>query len=273
MSSREDVVYLARSANRVRALELLSVEAHDRRALKAELDVSMATVNRILDGFEARGWIECDDERERRYRATVPGGLLSVAFGVLLAEADRAHDLAAVLRWLPVADLPFDPARLADATVTLPGEGNPIAPVHRVVERMRSAGQVRLLPVGYVAESLRANHDAVLGAGQSLEAVFGTRVLECITADPTATGYLSDLLEAGCAIYHYDGTVPYGVSEVDGRYAIGLVDEGGAPQALVETDDEVVGAWVRERFEAYRDAAERLDGSSWTTDAFRAATV
>jgi hypothetical protein len=134
MSSGDDVAYLARSANRVRALELLSAGAHDRRFLKDELGVSTATVNRILDGFEA--WVERDDGKGRRYRATTPGALLSAAFGTLLDEADRSWGLAVVLRWLPVADLPFDPVRLADATVTLPAEGNPIAPVHRVVERM-----------------------------------------------------------------------------------------------------------------------------------------
>lgn len=263
MDPLEDVEFLARSENRVRALELLSRGAYDRRKLVEELGVSTATVNRILDGFEAHDWITNDEKTGKRYRATPPGALMSAAFDLLLEETERARDLAAVLPWLPTEDLSFDPKRLADATITLPARGDPIAPVHRVVERMRSAVRVRLLPIGYVAESLRANRDAVVGNGQSFEAVFTTEILDCIAADPTATGYLSDLLEADCEIHHFCGTVPYGVSESDGQFAIGLVDDEGAPKALVETDDEVVGEWVRSVYETYRYAAEPLDCPTW----------
>lgn len=273
MHPLEDIKFLAQSANRVRALELFSASAPDRRELKEELGVSTATVNRILDDFEAREWIAPVDDTTRRYRATPSGALMSAAFGSLLDDTVRARALATVLRWLPAEDLPFDPIRLSDATITLPGRGDPIAPVHRVVERMRNAARVRLVPVGYVAESLRANRDAVVEDGQSFEAVFKEEILDCIAADPTATDHLSDLLEAGCGVYQHTGGVPYGVAEVDGQYAIGLVDDLGAAQALIETDDEVVGAWVRSLFETYRDASERLDPSAWTERPARALGV
>lgn len=265
MNPLEDVEFLARSVNRVRALQLLSTAAYTRRELMAELGVSKATVNRILSGFEAQGWVttvSADDRR--RYRATPPGVLMSAAFDSVLGAAEQAHNLKVTLRWLPVEELPFDPARLADATVVLPCPGDPIAPVHRVIEWMRTARWVRLLPVGYVAESLRVNRNAVVEGGQSFEAVFKTEILDCIAADPTAAGYLADVLEAGGRVYHYDGSIPYGVLESDHGYGIGLVDDSGAAQALVETDDEVVGDWLRSVLETYRDTSERLDSSSWT---------
>lgn len=263
MNSLEDVEFLARSANRVRALRLLSDDAYDRRELMDELGVSKATVNRILDDFTDHGWVVCGVEHSRKYRATPSGSLTSTGLDSLLDTVEQARGLGVVLSYLPAEDLPFDATRLADATITVPSEGDPIAPVHRVVERMRSAEWVCLLPVGYAAESLRVSRNAVVERGQSFEAVFKTEILDCIAADSTAVRYLSELLEAGCDLYHYRGPVPYGVYESDAGYGVSLVDERGAAQALVETDDEVVGAWVRSRLETARDAAERLDLSSW----------
>lgn len=264
MGSIEDVEFLARSANRVRALELLSADAHDRRDLVEKLGASIATINRILDGFVARGWITPDGETPRCYRATTSGTLMSDAFSSLLEEAEQARSLATVQPLLPTEDFTFDPIHLADARITLPSSVDPIAPVHRVIEQMRAAVRVRLLPVGYVAESLRANRDAVVEDGQSLAVIFKREILESIASDPTGSGYVADLLEAGSEIHYFDGSMPYSAYEADGSYAIGLVDEGGAAQALIETDDETVRAWFSALFEVRRGASVRLDRSSWT---------
>jgi predicted transcriptional regulator len=183
MNSVADVDFLSGSANRVRVLELLSEAVYTRRELQETIGVSRSTVNRILDDFEARGWVEFDG---RRYHASPPGALLSAAFGSLLATAEQVAKLVVVVRSLS-PDVDFDPLHLANAEITVPNRSDVVAPARRSAEYMRRSRHVRLLVPFYTLDSLQANRDAVVEDGQSLEAVLTTGVLALIAADPEAT--------------------------------------------------------------------------------------
>ena len=54
----EDIGWLTRSANRVQLLELLANQPYTRPELTEEIGVTRVTVNRMIEAFEERGWIE-----------------------------------------------------------------------------------------------------------------------------------------------------------------------------------------------------------------------
>ena len=51
-SLQDDIDWLTRSENRVRALELLGERSYDRPELLAAIDVSRVTFNRMLEALE-----------------------------------------------------------------------------------------------------------------------------------------------------------------------------------------------------------------------------
>ncbi|MFC7009476.1 helix-turn-helix domain-containing protein [Halalkalicoccus salilacus] len=104
IAALDDIAFLARSASRVRVLETLASDPHDRAELQAETGIPRATVGRIVTEFETRGWVKDDG---RRYSTSPLGSFLVAEFRSLLEGVKTMQKLRGVIEWLPTREFDF----------------------------------------------------------------------------------------------------------------------------------------------------------------------
>ena len=258
----EDIEFLARSLNRIRALDALTAGPIDRRDLEETTGISRPTLSRILDEFEDRGWANRD---RRYYEATKLGSFTVREFVGLLDRFEALHALTDVVRWFPDAGFDFDLGCLARTEIIRPHKNDALAPTTRIVRRLDAADRVRILSYTVFPAALEACWRAAIDGTHQLEAVFDSGALATVAADATMVDRSREMFETGRArIFHYDGDVPYVLFVFDDEVVdLCLGSKDGAPRAVIETDDETVLAWAEAIFDTYRDGARPLDSAAF----------
>lgn len=263
IAALDDIAFLARSASRVRVLEALASDPHDRAGLQATTGIPRATVGRIVTEFEARGWVEHDG----RYYSTSPlGGFLISEFGALVEGVKTMQKLRGVVEWLPTEEFDFSLERFADADVTLPRPSDTTAPVERAAELLDEGDEVSVLAFGSAPSVIEAAWRRTVHGTQSFEVVFAADTLDDVMADPGVGTWIRDL--ADCergTVLRYDGVVPYNLAVIDDTVNFALVDEHGAPSALIESADPEIRSWAVSTIDAYRRESEPLDTDGLTS--------
>ena len=258
-----EVEFLARSENRVQALQLLAEEVHTRGELGAAIGASQATLGRILEDFSERSWIR---RAEKGYVATATGRLVADGVTELLETVATERKLREVVAYLPTAAMSFDLDRLADATITTPSPTKPSAPLERVLNQMGTATELRAVSHAFNERSLAAVAEAVEVGTQTFQGVFGARTIEALAANERWWALLTDLAASEAAeLWVYDGDVPLAATVGDGRTALLLRDEDGIVRAAVESTDATVREWAVGVFEEYRSRAVPLDPAEYRT--------
>jgi predicted transcriptional regulator len=252
----ERVAFLIRSPTRVRILDALAGDGPlDRLELRDRLDVVRTTLTRNLDPLLDYGWVVEGDDG---YEVTLAGKAVYERFDALVETAAVASRLDPLCSRLPRDEFDLDVRHLSGATLAVASESDPYAPVNRHVEAVAGADRYRaLLP----AIGRRAMESAVERArdGAVHELVVGPDVADTL-GSPAYRSLLETLLDTGrCRVRIADRTPPYFLGIFDGRVQIGVADERGVPQALVETGDEAVRSWAVDRYEAAEAAATPLD--------------
>lgn len=249
----DDVAFLALSENRIALLKALSDEhTHSRDELMDAIDVSRPTLARILDDLETRAWIS---QHGQSCRITSLGTWVYEEFTDLLETMDTVQQFRDIAQWLSTETLAFDLSCLAGATLTLPDQSDPLAPMHRAGDLERTATQSRVVTHALPTPCLGAHWEAITTGVHQFEAVVTPSVVETMT-EPTHVSQFVDILTSDQAtVFVYDDTVPDIIGINDGVVYFGVDDDKGAPLALVETDDEAVLTWAEESFESYRHEA------------------
>lgn len=82
-------------------------------------------------------------------------------------------------------------------------------------------------------------------AGPAMSEPNDIAALDDIVADPDVGTWIRELVncERG-AVLRYDGVVPYNLAVVNETVNFALVDELGAPSALIESVDPVIRSWA-----------------------------
>lgn len=259
----EAIAFLAGSETRVQLLEELagSADAGDqgqglsRGELRARLDAARTTITRNLEALIDRGWVR---EIEGRYVATPAGRLVAGALGEATATIAAADRLAPFLRWFP-ADEPEPPIEsLWSARVVTGESGDPYAPVNAIVNRIRQSGDGRVLLPFLGLHPFEACHERVVEDGTTHELVVTPTVAETLRTDDDYAALFADLRACDrFTAYVYDGEIPLFVGIYESATLIDATREG-APEILVESDDERVRDWAEEVYERYRAAARRI---------------
>ncbi|WP_101295921.1 helix-turn-helix transcriptional regulator [Halegenticoccus soli] len=259
MTALDDVAFLARSPRRVRVLETLIEGPHTRADLQEATGVPRATVGRIVTELEARGLVTSHGVD---YRASPLGELLAGEFLSLVETAETVDKLRPVIEWLPVEEFDFSLEHFADATITFLKQSDTTAPVERAAALVENGDCVRILAFGSAPQVIEAAWRTTVHGTQSLEIIFAASTLAELLADSELESgrWLRDLArcERG-AVFRYDGVVPYNIAVIDDTVGFALVDEYGAPSALIETEDEAIYAWAESTINTYRHEAEPLD--------------
>ncbi|WIV65861.1 helix-turn-helix transcriptional regulator [Natrialbaceae archaeon AArc-T1-2] len=245
----EEVEFLARSTNRVEVLAALADQPRTRRDLESVTGASQPTLGRILRDFEDRRWVERTDEG---YTATATGRLVAEGIVDLRETVETELKLRDVIEWLPTAEMDVDLRRFRDATITVPTETRPSAPVGRSLELVRDADCVRSVSHAFNDRSLDLLRRRTTEGEATFEGVFAASAIEAVTDDAVLCRRFRELVDSeNATIRVYDGAVPLAVTIADDVVSLLVRDDDGVLQAAVDTDDEAVREWARETHERY----------------------
>lgn len=252
-----EIEFLALSSNRVDVLSRLADGPHTRGELGASTGASQPTLGRILRDFEERNWASQSDEG---YEATATGRLVADGVAELHGALETELKLRDLIEWLPTAELTFDLRALRDATITVPTQTRPGAPVGRVIDLIEAADDVKILSHAFNDRTLRAVTDWVDRGGR-FEAVFSASAIDSVTDDDVLAQLLDRLVAADAATVRvYDGPVPLAITLTDEAVSLLVRDDTGRLQAAVDTDNSAVADWARDLYRQYRTDSRPLDG-------------
>jgi predicted transcriptional regulator len=255
-SALEDIEFLALSANRVEVLNALREGSYTRQELQEDIPASQPTLGRILRDLSDRQWITHDGEA---YSATATGQLVAEEFINLWETLQGERQLREVVEWMPTESMEFDLRCLADATVTIPSHTRPGAPVQRVLGLVQQSDHVMIFSHAFNEQSLNVIHQQTVEGAQTFEAVLSSTAIDAIAHDSSLRHQLQELTDSEAAeIRLYDGDIPLAVTITDDVVHLLLRDDDGLLRAAVDTDDESVLAWAREKHEQYWQHSSRL---------------
>lgn len=251
----EEIEFLALSTNRVDVLTRLTESSHTRQELSAATGASQPTLGRILRDFEDRKWIT---RSKAGYEATATGRLVADGIGELYGILETELKLRDLIEWLPTEELTFDLQELQEATITVPTQTRPGAPIGRMTNLIRDAEQVNVLSHAFNDRTLQTVTDWVADGG-SFEGVFSADAIKQVTDDAALAAKLRTLVAADTATVRiYDGPVPLAVTLTDDVVSLLVRDDNGRLQAALDTDNPIVGDWAQEMYGRYWNDARPL---------------
>ncbi|NGM67972.1 ArsR family transcriptional regulator [Natronolimnobius sp. AArcel1] len=256
-ASLEEIEFLSLSPNRVAVLGLLAEESHTRTELAGETGASQATLGRILSDFADRSWIT---RAGSEYRATATGCLVAAGFDDLQTILETERKLRTIVEYLPSEEFEFDIRRLSDATITLPTQTRPNAPLQRLLSLLREGERVRAVSHAFNEQTLTVVRERTGADVQTFEGVFSQDAIDALEADPSLRSPFRTLLENERAtVRTRQEGVPIAAMVIDETAYLLLRDDHGVLRAAVDTDDDAVRSWAHERFEAYWADATPLE--------------
>jgi len=255
-SALEEIEFLALSANRVEVLRLLAAEPHTRGELAAETGASQATLGRIIADFEERSWIR---RAGGGYVATATGRIVADGFTDLLDSLETERRLRDIVQYLPTDEMDFDLRHLADATITVPSQTRPNAPVQRLLDLLRDAEEVRTFSHAFNDQTIRVVQERVAAEEQQFSGVFSPGAIDALTADDRLRNRLESLLaEPDASLRVRNDGIPLAVMIADDVVHLLLRDDNGVLQASLDTTAPAVREWAIETFDTYWESAEPL---------------
>lgn len=263
-----DVDYLSRSANRVAVLDALTEGAATRRKLAEETGVSRATLDRIVNEFEERGWAERTTDGE--YVATAAGAHVARAFRPFVESVAAVDRLGAAVEWLPTDELDIGLHEFSDATVRRPKNDDPAETVEFVVDLLRESGQFRslthLFPPGLFARVMR---EEVRAGDLDVESVATGAVVDHIRDSADRRDRWRDVLADGGELFRCEPPIPCNLMVFDGTVLIKRSDAGPIDDAYgvpIVSESEAVAAWAHGVIDRHRAEGTPVEASEFGAD-------
>lgn len=248
----DDIRFLADSAHRPVVLATLSEGPHTRADLRAVTGASSATIGRLVQAFEERGWLERDGST---YALTALGAFVADRFSSLHRDMNTARELEALLSGLPLDEIGIGVERLTDARITRATPSNPFAVVSRVRELELDSATAFSLTDFFPEPCIDARYEAIVEGHQHFDAVFAPVVLEAAMVSPAADKFEAMVACERANVYRYDDPIECPVMFHDGEGCLIVRNDEGVTVGLIETADEMVVDWVQAVFDAHRNAA------------------
>lgn len=251
----DDIRFLADSQHRAVAMDALADGPQSRADLRAVTGASSATVGRIAQAFEDRGWLVRDGSA---YALTTLGAFVAERFAALRRDMETARELDRLLPRVPLQEIGIDVDRLRDAFVTRASHENPFAVVSRVRELELTAREALSLTDFFPEPCIDGRYEAIVEGTQRFEAVFAPVVVERAMASDSAEKFEAIVASDRTHISVYDGEITYPVMCHDGEGCLIVRNDENVTIGLIETADGAVVDWVKTQFETYRSEATRL---------------
>lgn len=263
----EDVAYLSRSANRLRILEALTGGPDTRRELAESTGSSRATLDRIVNELEERGWAERTTEGD--YVATATGDRLMAQVRPFLESVQALARLDDAVTWLP-DDLSIGLHHFRDAAVRRPEGDDPIETVDYFVELARGADEIRVLT--HLAAPMplaQAMRDGLAAGELTATYVLTGGLVDYLRDSREHRTIWQDLLGAGASLHRYEDHIPcnlyvFGETVLVKKSRPGPIhDSYGVP---IVSENEAVRSWATDLVEQYRADATRVSVEQFTDE-------
>ena len=139
-----------------------------------------------------------------------------------------------------------------------------------MLRTIHGADKIRMLTYTFLPEGNPAARQCFLDEGQSFEGVLDSTLVRSLLEDPASAAHLRELLTRGARIRVAPEPIPTILTIADEQVIIGAVDDGGSPQGLIVTDDEVIRTWAAETIDDALTRAESLTPEAIDTQAVAA---
>jgi len=237
-----DVEYLSRSENRVLLLDALARETKTRRELEAETGVSRATLDRIVNELEERGWVERTIDGE--YVTTRVGSALIEQFVPFLDSVKTIRQLGYAVAWLP-DELSIGLEHFSDATVRRPAQDDPAETGTYFVELTERATEMRvithLVPPVPLARTM---HERIMEGTLDTTFVISENTIDYLRDRPERPDRWHEMIEGGARVFETVLIKQSNPGPIQESYGVPIVSE-----------NEAVRSWATDLVEQYRSDA------------------
>jgi predicted transcriptional regulator len=262
----EDVGYLSRSRHRVVILDALTRGASTRRELEETTGASRATLDRIVNELEDRGWVVRNPNGD--YETTPTGTHLVEQFRPFLESVAAIRRLGDAVAWLPTDELGIGLEHFSDADVRRPEHDDPVDTIDFMADLIRASSRFRVLSHLSPPEPLSTIlHDRVVSGELTSEGVVTDECLDFLAERADRRERWRDILDAGSDLYLYSGSIPCNLWIFDETVLIKKsgpepIDESyGVP---IVTDNDAVRSWGHDLIDRYRADAVRVDAEAFS---------
>lgn len=264
----EDISYLSRSANRVVMLKELTEGQYSRRTLANRTGVSRATLDRIINELEERGWAK--RTTEGKYAATAHGRHLMRRFRPFLESVETLHRLDDALPWLPIDELSIGLEHFSDAVVRRPESEDPVEAIGFINDLLGNASEFRVLAHLAPPEPLGTTlHERVTAGRMAMDGVITDELLKLLASTPKRAKRWRALVESGSDLRQHEGPIPCNLWIFDETVLIKKsgpepIDESyGVP---IVSENDTVRSWAHDLIDGWLEAASPIDGSAFDAD-------
>ncbi|ADB59912.1 putative transcriptional regulator, GntR family [Haloterrigena turkmenica DSM 5511] len=264
----EDIAYLSRSANRVVILTELTEGQYSRGTLANQTDVSRATLDRIINELEERGWAK--RTTEGNYAATAHGQHLMRRFKPFIESVETLHRLDDVLTWLPIDELSIGLEHFNDAVVRRPESEDPVEAIGFINDLLGNTSEFRVLAHLAPPEPLGATlHERVTARQMTMNGVITDELVEFLGSTPKRAKRWRALVEAGSELRQHEGPIPCNLWIFDETVLIKKsgpepIDESyGVP---IVSENDTVRSWAHDLIDEWMNAASPIDASAFEAD-------
>lgn len=258
----DDIRYLADSQHRPVVIRMLADGRCSRAELREATGASSATIGRIVQAFEERGWLVRDGAQ---YSLTPLGKFIAASFAQLYGDMEVARELNELIPYVPLDEIGITVEQLTDATVTHATQHNPFAVVSRVRELERVSEEARSLTDFFPDPCIEGRYTSIVHGTQSFEAVFAPTVFESAMASEFRDEFEAIVASDRTDIYVYDGDISYPVMIHDGVGCLVVRDDDDVSIGMIETDESEFLEWVTAVFETYRADATLVSSEDIVT--------
>jgi predicted transcriptional regulator len=251
-AAAETVELLAR---RTELLRTLASSPRAKRDLVEALPISRSTVDRAVRNLEAKELVE----RNEQIALTLRGRLAIEAYNEFVGYVDELEAARPILASLP-RDTTVDRCLFEGATFVSPDRLTPQRHAVAFLDEIEAATEIRGFSTAFVPTYVDLLHERILEDGLTVELTLPADLLEELFSsaqdridEALATGRLT-FLEASTTL-EYSLFV---LEQPERTLVAALVYDDQGRSGIVFNDSPAAVAWAERRYEAIRDAADRL---------------
>jgi predicted transcriptional regulator len=250
----DQIAFLTRSRTRVRVLRhLAETGVSTQRDLREQIASSRSTLSRAVRSLEDHGWIR---KQNGSYCLTPVGERVVEDLSELIETMQTTEKLSPFLTWFPLSEYDVDLSQLQDATVVSHSRGDPYAPGRAQTELLRRTRRFRALLPSIDLEGAKAAHEQIESQDLDAELVVSADVEQTISTDAYAPLLREQIRTGHLTVLVSEREPPFylGLTD-DGTVQLGVEDDNGFPQALLESSHESLREWAETVYQEYRATA------------------